>query len=554
MTEPADIAIVGGGASGVYTAWRLAQATDAEVSAIRQRIGGTGKLRIALYERSDRIGGRLLSASPGALPGTPMELGGMRYLSNQPLVKGLVEKKLCVGRHEQVVDVLGNIAYLRGRLFRQSDLHMPGVELPYGLREREKWVVKDPATATPAQLIFWAVFREFPQIQGMEPAALSAFLRDATVDGKPLWQVGFWNLLSRHLSSEGRALAISAIGYDVLGANANAVDIIAENFDFTPNTQYFLFDEGFESIFWKLADDFEAQDGTIHKEKSLESFDTAGGGGFTLTFEGGRQSSARAVVLAMPRAAILRLRRIGPVLDPAKAPHVPRLLNAVEGIPLYKLFAIYPRPWWQEQLGLAEGRSLTDLPVRQCYYWATNPGGPSAIMAYNDQDSASYWGGYQTGPLGPGDTALESGDTGALRFRARGPQQEATDDPVTRRRRANWDAHGAPHEMVMEMHRQLMEMHGVTTAPEPIDAAFMDWMNPPYGGAVHFWNPGHRSWEVRERMTQPVDGVNAFVVGEAWSTAQTWVEGALQTAEIMLQRRLGMGAPSWVDGDGGIAA
>ncbi len=42
MSEVLDFAIVGGGASGVYTAWRLANATGDELAAIRKRIGGEG--------------------------------------------------------------------------------------------------------------------------------------------------------------------------------------------------------------------------------------------------------------------------------------------------------------------------------------------------------------------------------------------------------------------------------------------------------------------------------------------------------------------------------
>lgn len=551
MSEALDFAIVGGGASGIYTAWRLANATGDELTAIRDRIGGSGPLKIEVFERSERIGGRLLSASPPNMPDTPMELGGMRYLDNQPLVKGLVENKLKVKRHEQVVDAPDNIAWLRRKRFKESDLDKPGTVLPYNLTEAERAVVEDPKSGSPAQLIFWAVYQEFPEIEGMPPEKLKPYLRTLKVDGRPLSDVGFWNLLARHLSHEGRELAITAIGYDVLGANANAVDIIAENFDFTPNSKYYLFDDGFESVIWDLAERLQQAGGHISMRRSLESFDAAdmadGCAGVDLTFEDGPAVQARAIVLAMPQAAIQALRRTGPLLDPRKAPHVPMMLNAVEGIPLYKLFVIYDTPWWQENCGLKAGRSLTDIPVRQCYYWSTNVGAPSAIMAYNDQASTSFWGGYQTGPLGPGDAA------GPIPFDGAPVEWPAPTDKVAERRLKNWRDHKAPHDMVVEMHRQLQEMHGVTDAPAPVDAAFMDWMNAPYGGAVHFWNPGYRSWEMLDAIPQPVAGLNAFIVGEAYSTVQTWVEGAFQTAEIALQKRLGMAPPPWVPGDAGIA-
>jgi len=112
--------------------------------------------------------------------------------------------------------------------------------------------------------------------------------------------------------------------------------------------------------------------------------------------------------------------------------------------------------------------------------------------------------------------------------------------------RRNWRTHKAPDVMVAEMHRQLQQMHGVLHAPAPIDAAYMDWADDPYGGAVHFWNPGYRSEQVLQTMTQPVADFPAYVCGEAYSTNQTWVEGALQTAEIVLQQRLQLPAPTWV--------
>lgn len=555
MSEVLDFAIIGGGASGIYTAWRLANAAGDELAEIRKRIGGEGPLKIAVHERSGRIGGRLLSASPPLMPDTPMELGGMRYLNNQPLVKGLVETKLKVKHHQQVVDAPDNIAWLRRKRFKQSDLDKPGTDLPYNLTDAERAVVTDPKSGSPAQLIFWAVYQEFPEIEGMPPEKLKPYLRTLNVDGRPLSDVGFWNLLARHLSHEGRQLAITAIGYDVLGANANAVDIIAENFDFTPNSEYFLFDDGFESVIWELAEQFQHAGGDIRMGMSLDSFDDAampdGGAGMELRFEGGQSALARAVVLAMPQAAIQALRRAGPLLDPMRAPHVQGMLNSVEGIPLYKLFVIYDTPWWQEKCGLKAGRSLTDIPVRQCYYWSTNVGKPSAIMAYNDQASTSFWGGYQTGPLGPRDAAQSP--AGPIMFEGERCDWVPPTDKLAERRLKNWADHKAPHDMVAEMHRQLKEMHGVTDAPEPVDAAFMDWMNPPYGGAVHFWNPGYKSWEMLDAIPQPVKDLNVFIVGESFSTVQTWVEGAFQTAEIALQKRLGMAPPPWVPGDGGKA-
>lgn len=544
MTELLDFAIVGGGASGIYTAWRLAQATDDELQRIRAKIGGEGPLKITVFESSERIGGRLLSASPVSMPQEPMEIGGMRFLNNQPIVSALVEK-LDIAHHQQVVSAPDNYAWLRRKHFVQTQLTNPETNLPYNLTDEEQAFITNGKTQDPSELLSWAVSKEFPGIEKLQGDALKDFLHTAKVDDRPLYQVGFWNLLSRHLSHEGRKLAITTIGYDVLGANSNAVDIIAENFDFQPDTKYYLFDEGFEAMIWQLAEQFE-QSGDIRMGMRLEQFDDyAIGDGYRamdLRFEKADRVHARAVVLALPQAAIQALRRTGPLLDPDRAPHVPAMLEAVEGIPLYKLFLIYESPWWNEICGLSEGRSVTDIPVRQCYYWSTNKGTYSAIMAYNDESSTSFWGGYQTGPEGPRN-AKQLGH-GPEFFESEHKHWATPKDHIAARRHKNWMDHKAPKEMVLEMHRQLMEMHQVSDVPEPVDAAYMDWMNAPFGGAVHFWNPGYKSWELVDKIPQPVDGLKAFIVGEAYSTVQTWVEGALQTSDKALAK-LGMDTPDW---------
>jgi hypothetical protein len=47
-------------------------------------------------------------------------------------------------------------------------------------------------------------------------------------------------------------------------------------------------------------------------------------------------------------------------------------------------------------------------------------------------------------------------------------------------------------------------------------------------------------------MTQPLADFPCYVCGEAYSQGQTWAEGALQTAEIVLQERFGLAPPPWV--------
>ncbi len=76
-----DIAIVGGGVGGIYTGWRLMTSTLGDGLAANWARARGGTLRVKLFEGSDRIGGRLLSARSPHMPDTTAEIGGMRYVS-----------------------------------------------------------------------------------------------------------------------------------------------------------------------------------------------------------------------------------------------------------------------------------------------------------------------------------------------------------------------------------------------------------------------------------------------------------------------------------------
>ncbi|MCA9793264.1 MAG: FAD-dependent oxidoreductase, partial [Candidatus Eremiobacteraeota bacterium] len=62
------------------------------------------------------------------------------------------------------------------------------------------------------------------------------------------------------------------------------------------------------------------------------------------------------------------------------------------------------------------------------------------------------------------------------------------------------------------------------------------WASEYTGGAYHTWNPGSKPWETSQQMLQPLGDAPLFVVGEAYSTTQGWIEGALETSEEVLDK------------------
>jgi monoamine oxidase len=564
-----DIAIVGGGVSGVYSGWRLMTADPGLSPVLKKWAGGKRRLKVALFEGNNRIGGRLLSARPpGFSDETTCEIGGMRYVSSQTIIRSLIENELKLPRYPQVVDNAASLVYLRDTQLRFSQVQDPSA-LPYNLDwPEEQYVLNND----PSGLIGWAVTKLLPEVGNPPNGNLEKYLQAAEVDGTPLYQHGFWNLLARAMSPEAYSIARSLVGYDSLGTNANAFDMISEYFNFTSKVQYSLLNHGYETVPWILQKRFADAGGEVFQQRWVAGFDKTtlddGTTGVTVHFRGGHEAvTARAILLAMPRRSLELLDHEGPVFGAQAMPQVQPLLNSVRPIPLYKLFLAYEYPWWNA-LALPDpktgspdplkGRTLTDIPVRQLYYWPIAPNefpsrGPSLLMAYNDMSSVDFWDGLSGGePPYMKDAAarqhLRRIPPPLPMFESQAPpvKKSAGDDPFDQRLRENWLQHKAPHEMVMEMHRQIKRIHNIQYAPKPIDAAFMDWSVDPYGGGVHFWNRGYKSWEIKQKMTQPVPDFPCYVCGEAYSTDQTWVEGALETAEIVLQKHLGLAKPGWI--------
>jgi monoamine oxidase len=560
-----DVAIVGGGIGGIYAGWRLLTSSLAGTK-LADWEKARGKLKVALYEGSNRIGGRLLSARSPHLPDTTAEVGGMRYLApDHALMTGLVQTVLNLPCHLQTVDVQSNIAYLRGRQLRMSDLSNPK-NLPYFFDPSEvAWLEEQRPPTSPAALIEWVLTKLMPRLkENLSGRNLREYLGTVSIDNLPLWQHGLWNLLAKDMSPDGYTAARALVGYDCLGGNTNALDLTAEYYDFTPNVKYYMVDCGYEAVPWHLQEGFTTAGGELHFGQWLDGFSgvglSDGSLGVQLRFKDGTKLTARAIVLAMPRRSIELLQPEGEVLDPANT-HFRRLLASVSAIPLFKAFLLYPNCWWQDS-GVSAGRSLTDLPIRQCYYWPTGPAGetvppresPGLVMIYDDLLNVSFWEGLDLrGEIHKAGLPIHMHvHHNWKRFESdvKPASGVASVDPFSQLLLDNWTNHPATEQMVNELHRELMLMHGIGIdgAPAPIDAAYMDWSRDPYGGGVHLWNVNVQSEVILDRMTQPVDNFPCYICGEAYSTNQTWAEGALQTAEIVLQKRFGLPKAEWQHG------
>ena len=100
------------------------------------------------------------------------------------------------------------------------------------------------------------------------------------------------------------------------------------------------------------------------------------------------------------------------------------------------------------------------------------------------------------------------------------------------------------------LRKRLAEVHfgpnsDYSQVPEPKEAAYIDWSLPPFNAGYHAWAAHYDIEDVQQKNRKPsqlIEGADAniFIVGEAYSNDQAWVEGAYCTAESVLNDFFGI--------------
>lgn len=524
-----DIAVVGAGVSGAYAAWRLKQRYPEK--------------HIVLFEYSNRVGGRLYTKTLPGMPHVHAELGGMRFIpQTQKMVAGLVDylelptRDFLMGAPPPVGNS-NNLLYLRRRLLRVRDLTDPA-KVPYLLDPTEQGM-------NPDELQAYVMYSLFPNADSFTQ---DDWNRATVFDGQPLYTIGFWNLLYRMLSSEAYQFMDDAGGYYTNVANTNAVTSLPTD-DFAASIQYLTLTQGYQRLPITLVDRFVHDEaGDFRPNYRLDAFGRLPGQPYALRFvptvtdeadvthdaEGEKDLAVHAdsVILAMPRRSLELIRWDG-FDDPWLRANLPSVISQAA----FKIFLAYPYPWWR-QLGLVAGRTITDMPIRQTFYFQTEgeiggiqPDNLNSLMmvSYSDLGAVPFW------------KALEAGEPFAGHPNPFVPQDQALVPShrftITR-------------QMVEAAQQQVKEVHNLRYVPEPYSAAYHDWSADPYGAGWHGWKAGYKFWEIMPRMRHPIPDENVFICGEAYSLNQGWVEGALQTAELMLEEHFGLDRPrAWLPDD-----
>ncbi len=172
------------------------------------------------------------------------------------------------------------------------------------------------------------------------------------------------------------------------------------------------------------------------------------------------------------------------------------------------------------------GPSVTDMPIRQVVYFGNNALDQSStplygiLASYDDEQYTSFWEELEYG----------NDDTEKVPFIS---NYQPLDGPRK-----------APQVMIKMLRQQLAYLHygpdaDYSAVPEPVETKYMDWSLPPFNAGYHAYAAHYDVCDVQRKIRKPsqlIPGADAniFIVGEAYSNDQAWVEGAYCTAESVL--------------------
>lgn len=558
-----DVAIIGSGISGLYSGWRLLTGTSNESGK---------KPSVSIFEMSDRIGGRLFSVKNYPKMGNVIgELGGMRYMEHQEIISTLISK---VFKLKSIPFPMGdpskNIMYLRGQRFNEKMFGKIGFKTNYNLAEKLQGQHPDEIFID----IINNVLKNNKQKIGIRSRKEWDEIKDILLyykgpdKGEKLRDIGFWNLINSEIGNEGYNYISDAGAYFSNTINWNAAEAMPYIIgDFIGDIEYKTIEGGFDSIAEELAKAFIKKNGGLYNNSQLINFEHSTDHKFkykliirnTLT-DIDNYVFCNSIILAMPRRSLELINQNNFLFDNGLNKEFIHNVRSVIGEPSFKLLMGFETeddgtPWWKKFLDIDNGRSITDLPMRQCYYFGTDTTDSKdkerkaslLLASYNDMRTVDFW------------KPLEIADSGKANFKNLLSMKDAVKSESFIPKETSFFSKvdisniqkkykQAPKRMVLHSLEQLKELHDLDKIPEPFTTIYENWNDDPFGGGYHAWKARYNVGDVMKYMRRPIIGEALHICGEAYSDQQGWVEGALCVAELMLQKEFNLNKPSdWLD-------
>lgn len=547
-----DIAIIGAGVSGLYSAYRFLEDDRYH------------NKRIGIFELNDKIGGRLESI---VLPESNVtgELGGMRYLTSQKITTSLIENIFKLNNKKfETGETSSHTFYLRGQRFKENEWEEEQKKKDkfytrYFMSEQfqgyhpdqlfnkiiaevclnDPWFNDNYNNKIEKQDDYNYSFKLSSEDWDNIKQNLIYYKDNSPYNQMKLYNIGFWNLLKDQLGNEGYEFLANAGSYysNTLSWNSSeAFSYIVG--DFTDGVEYKTIDEGYDQLAYSLAKRVSENDNvTLYLNSELKTF-SKDKESYELEVVNvnttkTKKVKTKEIILAMPKRSLELLDQDNFFFKDASHSKVRKLIDTVYAEPSLKLLLGFEYPWWRECLNSYYGKSTTDLPMRQCYYFGVDENNQHSLLlaSYNDMRTVNFW----KSMIRSNDNKFIQNDEIKSKNNNLELFNEKYSDEVT-------------NVMVQESINQLEELHDIKI-PKPYVSLVKDWSKDPFGGGYHAWHTGIDVQKTMKLIRKPYEYEDIYIVGEAYSSDQGWTEGAFKTAEKMLQEHFELERPEWLDSD-----
>lgn len=588
-----EVAIVGGGIGGAYTAWRLA----VDTKTVRPS-------KVCLFEASDRFGGRIFSVDnvPG-YEGYITDVGAYRFhRTDHPIIRSLTEDALGMETacytdptaslpmnvtecppENQLFTTVRTVSFVGDLDAGEApDESTWTPQWPFFLADENKWgsgrprssrgqlvdVFVGPKSMIPELASRWVALNDknatLEAAMALADTTLAA-LRVGTYKGVPYNQVSVVQMArDAGFTPEQMAMEVGFSGGSAQFFNMNVLSLLTDSVRKMATKRLPLAATGpaaamvvpvtgkgasrkragMASIVNKLIDEARAAGVRVytnHRAVSVRYDD----GDVIVNFSNGGQTEANRVFLNMGKADLLAL---GAASEPmaSASEDARRRVDTTFPLGASKTYCFWPSAWWLSDLRLSTGRGKADNPaiVQPRYH-----DGP--VQCTDPADVSTCRGGLLVSYAFGDDTGAKSGMWAASYADAPYSPISGKDaitvlvkDRLTPRQKLLWsalvDGIRSVHAPVLAA-RQLTSM----TIDEPDVCVMASW----FDVSLHISRPVPTLGTAAsaELYAAPAEGLPIHLVNEAWGDAHGWAEGSLQSAERALHAYMKLPPPSWLN-------
>ncbi|KAH9505678.1 hypothetical protein Btru_055484 [Bulinus truncatus] len=456
-----DVAVVGAGPAGTYSAYRL---RDED-------------LRIEVFEYSNRVGGRLYTTRLPDAPDVPVELGGMRFIPQvHARVMRLVQELGLTSRlfslnYDNTVD---SRFYLRGKSYLPQDL-VSG-DIPYDLSPDEK--------ANQGNIFRYYLWK----LTGYNGTDVDEYklMQLKVPDGRYLYTIPIDEAISMVGTKEGKNFILALDQFESDSASDTSLSFLENNLGhYSGDYPVLTLTAGMNSIPQGLLKAFlkASPRHRVTMNRQLVSVSSHDEIGYKLVFRKTTTSDdvtrqrdsldivcAKKIILAIPKFALSQIN-----WPPLREQRVMEAINAVREIKVFKTFLTFPRRWWLDSSTYPARVTYSDLSFSQFYDWGrSNVTGHYIMLAsYADETRAQFLG-----------------------------KLNAEGEPLNG---SVGGSHKVSRDVVDKLLDDLAEAYETDRkyVPQPLSAMCQFWNSYPFGGGWTVWKAGYRYDDVISTVQRP---------------------------------------------------